>query len=627
MSDETGGDQKDTGAENLSPIRQVTSTLRRILPGVIRRNYLVKFGIAVLFVFVLISVAGIATINDTTETLDRQVSQQLQTEASTEADEVHAWRDQRSRWLNELSKTRAMQSEQTEPIRISLQQGGSNFPDDVRFVHFINVSSNEILASNERRKEGTTLSEEALPRSEQSVLAGASDVYVSETYREEGIPAIAFATVIPERPNRAIVGVTRSQYSVERTIEGTDRFITVIDENGRIVMDTRGNQFVGQQYTSDGEDLYKRLAEQDGAFLRTAPNQQRLSEAFVAAYSIVEQDQWIVLTHAAEDEAYLLRSNIISDLITLLLVSLVGLALLGLVFAGGTVRSINKLAERVKALEQGDLDVPLQTSREDEIGRLYSGFESMRKSLRDQIDELENQQVIISVLNRILRHNLRNSLTSILLQTQQVSDSASAEQQEKLDTITSTSDRLLRRVEKSKRVEKIVGSDTKDIEAVDVAEIVGESIALQREEHPDATITEHLSEGCYAKIGSGLSFIVDNLVENAIQHNDSQQPAVTVTVQSVAREGTQWIELLVEDNGPGIPDIETAVLDKGKETPLEHGSGVGLWLINWLVDHVDGDLSFEENDPRGTRVVVRFPAVQPATLPTESRAHSAKTEV
>jgi len=39
----------------------------------------------------------------------------------------------------------------------------------------------------------------------------------------------------------------------------------------------------------------------------------------------------------------------------------------------------------------------------------------------------------------------------------------------------------------------------------------------------------------------------------------------------------------VGDNGSGIPEHERRTLAGADETPLRHGSGVGLWLVYWLV--------------------------------------------
>jgi signal transduction histidine kinase len=63
----------------------------------------------------------------------------------------------------------------------------------------------------------------------------------------------------------------------------------------------------------------------------------------------------------------------------------------------------------------------------------------------------------------------------------------------------------------------------------------------------------------------------------------------------------------VRDDGPGIPEQERSVLLEGTETPLRHGSGLGLWLVYWGVVRLGGDLQFREREPRGSTVAVRLP--------------------
>ena len=63
---------------------------------------------------------------------------------------------------------------------------------------------------------------------------------------------------------------------------------------------------------------------------------------------------------------------------------------------------------------------------------------------------------------------------------------------------------------------------------------------------------------------------------------------------------TDTIVIEIADDGPGIPDAEIQPLEAGRETPLEHTSGLGLWLSQWIISLSGGTLSFEENDPRGT---------------------------
>jgi len=101
---------------------------------------------------------------------------------------------------------------------------------------------------------------------------------------------------------------------------------------------------------------------------------------------------------------------------------------------------------------------------------------------------------------------------------------------------------------------------------------------------------------------------VTELLDNAIVHNDEPVPEVTVSVGSAGTSGSEeWIEIEIADNGPGIPDIERETLERGEETSLQHGTGLGLWIVYWTVSLFGGDVSIQNNSPRGTQVVLSPP--------------------
>ena len=51
--------------------------------------------------------------------------------------------------------------------------------------------------------------------------------------------------------------------------------------------------------------------------------------------------------------------------------------------------------------------------------------------------------------------------------------------------------------------------------------------------------------------------------------------------------------------------VELDALRANRETPLEHASGLGLWLTSWIVDFADGDVTYAVDD--GTTVTLELP--------------------
>jgi signal transduction histidine kinase len=102
---------------------------------------------------------------------------------------------------------------------------------------------------------------------------------------------------------------------------------------------------------------------------------------------------------------------------------------------------------------------------------------------------------------------------------------------------------------------------------------------------------------------SGVRSVVDNLVENAVEHDDADDPRVHVAVGP----GVDTVRLRVLDDGPGIADERQArMFDDGDS--LEGG----LRLVEALVDGYDGTVCVEDNEPRGTVFVVELEAADVA---------------
>jgi signal transduction histidine kinase len=113
----------------------------------------------------------------------------------------------------------------------------------------------------------------------------------------------------------------------------------------------------------------------------------------------------------------------------------------------------------------------------------------------------------------------------------------------------------------------------------------------------------------YVSAAPKLSVAIDNIVQNAVEHNDADAPRVEITIRPATAE-TEYVELTVADNGPGIPEQEREVLLKGKETDLRHGSGLGLWIVKWVVTRSGGRIDFDKNDSRGSRVTLVLPVAE-----------------
>ena len=248
------------------------------------------------------------------------------------------------------------------------------------------------------------------------------------------------------------------------------------------------------------------------------------------------------------------------------------------------------------------------------------------------VTERERRRQQLTVLNRVLRHNLRNDAGVVHgygeLLAERLDD---PELVRMADAIERRAGALAALGEKARTIEDVL--DDGEATEVSVDDVVGSVVSDARDRDPDAVIEFPGNAGEGDDGGDrtvrlrrdALRAIAENAVENAVDHHDGdgveRDDGGTWVRVSLRREdsadgsgvesggdagGGRWV-LTVEDDGPGVPSHEVSAVESGRETALEHGSGLGLWVVGWAADAIGADVDYADRDPRGTTVTVTIP--------------------
>ena len=207
---------------------------------------------------------------------------------------------------------------------------------------------------------------------------------------------------------------------------------------------------------------------------------------------------------------------------------------------------------------------------------------------------------LISVINRVLRHNVRNEMTVISGYAEILEAELDGGTAAKARHISETADRLLELSESAQLLEQ--NRDlSPDLEAIDVVPIIERAASQLETRYPDAAVTLDAPESVVAATRPRVETGLWELIENAAKHG-GDPPAVDI---EVAVTDTQ-IRLAISDDGPGLPETEQRVLETGKEEPLVHGQGLGLWLAYWLITNLEGTVDVTASGG-GTTIEVGLP--------------------
>lgn len=278
-----------------------------------------------------------------------------------------------------------------------------------------------------------------------------------------------------------------------------------------------------------------------------------------------------------------------------------------------------------------DVDVDLPVSRPEVVrfpGKPGRTFELRSSPIVDDggstgyiltlqdITRQRHRRQRLEVLNRVLRHNVRNDMTVVkgsaeylrkqVLEAEdvEVDDAVEEAVKEKTSTIVDAAEDLEATSEKARSMADSLPGGSPNQEEFDVPRLTRE-VVMEVESEYGSTDLEVDASGSHPISNDPdlVELAVYNVLENAVVHSTSDEAEVVVRCTADGSYG--GVKLEVEDDGPGIPMHEVDAVESGEETALSHGSGLGLWLVKWCVDELGGELKYEVED--GTRVTLYIP--------------------
>ena len=237
-----------------------------------------------------------------------------------------------------------------------------------------------------------------------------------------------------------------------------------------------------------------------------------------------------------------------------------------------------------------------------EFAKLRSALRNLERNLdQARAAELEAERLrAFGEVARRVAHEMKNPLTPIRLAVLQLSRTATPEAREMLDIIGVESARL----EAMAREFAELGRLPEGIAApVDLRELLDD---LLRSTVPDSMIREFVVEdglppidGHYDPLRRAFSNILRNAVD-ACRGDGS----LVVRMQGDARN----VEVMVSDNGPGVPHDKRELIFRPYYTEKGDGTGLGLAIVRQTIEQHHGTITVTDTPGGGATFLIRFPA-------------------
>jgi two-component system sensor histidine kinase ChvG len=371
------------------------------------------------------------------------------------------------------------------------------------------------------------------------------------------------------------------------------------------------------QNARDYAEVLRALRGETGSAIRSDPAAGGLVFSVAIPIQRYKQVLGVVMLSTGSGEIEEELRTVRLEMLRIFGVALLVTVLLSFYLAGTIARPIRRLAaaaERARG-RRARVEIPDFTRRGDEIGDLS-------RSLREMTDALWQRMSAIESFAADVAHEIKNPLSSLRSAVETAARIEDPANQRRLMAIILNDvqrlDRLITDISDASRLDAELGR--LELEPVDIAAMltalvdVYEATDMDNSPHLRLTISDHDRQLVVPGIETRLSQVFRNVIGNAISFSPPQGE-----IRLVARHDGRAILVIVEDEGPGIPEEKlTAIFDRfyTERPPSEQfgtHSGLGLSISKQIVDAHRGMIWAENRKgPGGVIVGARFSVRLPA---------------
>ncbi len=219
------------------------------------------------------------------------------------------------------------------------------------------------------------------------------------------------------------------------------------------------------------------------------------------------------------------------------------------------------------------------------------------------ITETKERALHLKVFDRVLRHNLNNDMNVIGGFAEMIADREEGPSQDDARRIVHHSEKLVATADKEREIVEILSERPRQVRR-DLSDLIEDTIERFERRFPRATFEYDGPDSSAVTVTDRFYRALEELLENAVIHAGVAAPTVVVELECLP----ETYRLHIIDECPEIPAMNVTVLTEDHDIdPLYHGSGLGLWLVNWIVDRSSGTISFRWQESRGNQIIITLP--------------------
>ncbi|SFC65825.1 methyl-accepting chemotaxis protein [Halobiforma haloterrestris] len=391
-------ERRDDGSDGTS-VRGVYDALRG--------RYLFKIGAAILVLTIVLLGASYVTFAEIEASVEGDAEETMLNAADREAEGIDEFLGARNDDAARISGTvDRLDGDNEAAIREELLGNLEMLPDDVHSIHYYDLEADAVAVSTHANREGQRVTESDRPWAvDPDAFDGTHAVRSFEPYETDDGVRMGFASPVAGESSHAIVvtvDLTERSDLLTAPVEGG--LIEVVStETGQVALGEDADAILEQYRLLDdlehlesgdveSEDLESRIdvvGLEDGNGNTTSGYD--IDDRAVVATVPVDEKPWAVTVVAPYGTVFDTVGDVTRSLLLLIGLSVGGFVVVGAVISRDVNDSLEEMTGYAEEIEEGNLEVAIDSSRADEFGQLASLFARIRDTMREQLEDVERQ--------------------------------------------------------------------------------------------------------------------------------------------------------------------------------------------------------------------------------------------
>ncbi len=272
----------------------------------------------------------------------------------------------------------------------------------------------------------------------------------------------------------------------------------------------------------------------------------------------------------------------------------------------GISQPIMALTKGMHKAGQGDLETRIEVNAKDEIAYLVQSFNTMITELQSSRIKLQKAERAAAWrdMARQISHEIKNPLTPMQFSLYRLRTGLE-EFPELIQTVEMLDQEITTLRKLADAFSQFAQTPPLNLQQIDLVPLLRSVVHLYEQENRVHIEFESVSSCWVFMDPEQIKRVLHNLIKNAIEASPDK-PTIIVSCE---RKGSNQIMLSVQDKGMGMPQKVINKIFKPYFTTKKEGTGLGMFMVQRIIQDHGGDLTVHSEQGKGTRIDISLPAL------------------